>query len=375
VSAGGASAGGASTEGASAGGVNLVALARRKAELGVTTSVVVPALDEGPRVGAVVTALRRAMQRVDGTSTALVDELVVVDGGSQDDTVVRAEQAGARVVHQRGGSGKGAALQLGVASTSGDLVAFVDADVLEPDPMLAVGTLAPLLLDPHLRLVKSAAMRAWEGGDGPGGGRVTELTVRPLLALLWPGIAHIAQPLAGEYAADRDLLESLPFERGYGVELGLLLDTLRTCGAEAIGQAPMGGRAHPHQPLEALGRMAAELLLVVADRLAQEGRPLPVEDVTALRLPRAAWPAGGPAAGRAAGRPAAHADGVGSGGQGAVVVRRELLPPLRSGSLDATAGVDGVGADGAGTGSAGAGGADVSGPGPLPPRRGPSRAS
>ena len=252
-------------------------LARRKAERGLTTSVVIPARDEGPRVGAVVTALREAMREVAGAGAALIDELVVVDGASRDDTAEVAAHAGARVVAQDADRpGKGAALQLGVASTSGDLVAFVDADVRDPDEWLAIGTLAPLIMDEGVRLVKSAAQRSWEGGAGPGGGRVTELTVRPLLALLWPEVAHVAQPLSGEYAADRELLEALPFERGYGVELGLLLDTLRTCGPGAIGEVALPLRAHPHQPLEALGHMAMELLLVVADRLEVEGRGLDV---------------------------------------------------------------------------------------------------
>ena len=263
-------------------------LARHKAERGLTTSVVVPARDEAPRIGAVVAALRGAMCDVAGTGVALIDELVVVDGASRDGTAEVAEHAGARVVVQDADApGKGGALQLGVASTSGDLVAFVDADVRDPDAWLAVGTLAPLLMDDGLRLVKSAAQRSWEGGAGAGGGRVTELTVRPLLALLWPELAHVAQPLAGEYAADRGLLESLPFECGYGVEIGLLLDTARTCGTSAIGQVDLGVRGHEHQPLDALGRMAAELVLVIADRLRVEGRGLDV-DVASLLLPQIA---------------------------------------------------------------------------------------
>ena len=289
---------------------DVTTLARRKAERGLTTSVVIPARDEGPRVGAVVTALRTAMREVAGTGTALIDELVVVDGASHDDTAEAAARAGARVVAQDADApGKGAALQLGVAATSGDLVAFVDADVRDPDAWLAVGTLAPLIMDDGLRLVKSAAQRSWEGGAGPGGGRVTELTVRPLLALLWPGLAHVAQPLAGEYAADRGLLESLPFERGYGVEVGLLLDTARTCGADAIGQVDLGVRGHEHQSLDALGRMAAELVLVIADRLALEGRGVDM-DVASLVLPRSVR----------------GADGTLTEEQ--VTVRRAPLPPL-----------------------------------------------
>ena len=298
-------------------------LAARKAALGMTTSVVIPAREEAPRVGAVVAAIRRAMEPVGTTGTALVDELVVIDGASRDGTAQVAERAGARVVRHEP-TGKGAALRHGVEVTSGDLVAFVDADVLDPDAWLAIGTLAPLLLDEDVRLVKSAAQRAWQGdsytagaastSSGLGGGRVTELTVRPLLALLWPDVAHVAQPLAGEYAGDRALLESLPFETGYGVELGLLLDTLRLHGPQAIAQVDLGVRGHAHQPLDALGRMAAELLLVVADRLAVEGRGLPGPISTdALVLPRMTRDAQG----------VLHS--------ALTEVRRAALPPLVSG--------------------------------------------
>ena len=299
-------------------------VARQKAERGLTTAVVIPARDEGSRVADVVGAIRRATVAAPGAPVPLVDELVVVDGASRDDTAARAAAAGARVVPQGtsdaadvGAPGKGAALRCGVAATSADLVAFVDADVHDPDPWLAVGTLAPLLLDERLRLVKSAAQRAWDG-DRVGGGRVTELTVRPLLALLWPAVAHVAQPLAGEYAADRQLLEHLPFEAGYGVELGLLLDTARLCGPEVIGQVDLGVRGHDHQTLDALGRMAAELVLVVADRLAVEGRPVDVGDASEaarLLLPQ----------------PVRDADGTLTTVE--VPVRRRPLGPLAAGAV------------------------------------------
>jgi len=301
---------------------DLQVLAERKAAQGITTAVVVPARDEEADVGAVVTALRAATVPLDGAPVALIDELVVVDGASRDGTVRAAEAAGARVVHQppEAGPGKGAALQAGVAATSGELIACVDADVHDPDLWLAVGTLAPLLMDPSLRFVKSAAQRAGQGADPVGGGRVTELTVRPLLALLWPPVASVAQPLAGEYAADRALLEALPFERGYGVELGLLLDTLRTCGAGAIGQVDLGVRAHTHQPLEALGRMAAELVLVITDRLSAEGRRLDGADPHALALPRVTR------------------DAAGTLQLDPVMVRRDPLPPLAGATSGTTSG-------------------------------------
>lgn len=310
------------------GAFDLERLARRKAELGLRTSVVVPARDEERRIGDVVAALQQEMRPSPGRTVPLIDELVVVDGASSDGTVAAAERAGARVVRQDMGSspGKGAALQLGVAATEGDLIAFVDADVRGPRPWLAVGTLAPLIEDESLRLVKSATQRSWDGAGTTGGGRVTELTVRPLIGLLWPALAHVAQPLGGEYAADRTLLESLPFERGYGVELGLLLDTFRHFGAGAIAQVDLGVRGHEHQPLEALGRMAAELVLVIADRLASEGRDVQVDDDSSMLLGRTM-------------RDAAGALSIVTG-----EVRREALGPLRG----------------------------ISG-GPLPARRGPSR--
>jgi glucosyl-3-phosphoglycerate synthase len=271
--------------------VRRVELLRAKHRSGRTVAVVIPALDEESHVGGVVAALRPLLD--DG----FVDELVVVDGGSSDATVERARAAGARVVAQSelsAAGGKGAALQAGVRATSAELIAFVDADILDPHEGLVTGTIGALLgerpggasehgVSGRIRLVKADYRRPL-GAAAVGGGRVTELLVRPLLALCWPELVDIGQPLAGEYAADRELLESLPFEQGYGVELGLLLDTFRLHGREAIAQCDLGVRAHEHQSLEALGRMAGELLLVAADRLRMEGRTLPT--ATALHLPQ-----------------------------------------------------------------------------------------
>ena len=299
---------------------DLAAVRRRKSERGLTASVVIPALNEQRHIAGVLAALLPLLEP-DGDGIALVDELLVVDGGSTDATRQRAEAVGVRVVVQPGPTrGKGAALQHGVRVTTGELVAFVDADVHEPQAGLAAGPLAALIMDPTLRLVKAAYDRPFGSGAADGaagaadGGRVTELTVRPLLALLWPDLADVTQPLAGEYAADRALLCELPFEAGYGVELGLLIDTARRFGRAAIGEVDLGRRAHDHQPVEALGRMATELLLVALDRLAAEGRATPTDALTSVSLPRPGRDENGRYAAGAALR--------------REQVRRTLLPPL-----------------------------------------------
>ena len=276
-------------------------LATRAAAQGRSAVVVVPALDEQDTVGQVVGVLRSALVE----DVELLDEVLVVDGGSTDATVARARDAGARVVHQDevlpslgSRSGKGDALWKGLAATDADLVAFVDADVVDPDPRLVVGLLGPLLADPGLALVKAAYDRplVLDGHEVPGGGgRVTELLARPLLAAFWPELAFLAQPLAGEYAARRDVLEQVPFACGYGVELALLVDVAALAGPDAIAQVDLGARRHPHQSLPALGRMAATILATAAARLRDEGRlvgeppagrlPQPVRDVAgALHL-------------------------------------------------------------------------------------------
>ncbi len=255
-------------------------LAARKDATGSSVSVVIPALDEERTVGHVVTTLREHL--VD--RVGLIDELVVIDADSTDATAARARDAGARVVSQSAvlpeagpGSGKGEALWKGLAATSGELIVFIDADVVDIGPGFVVGLLGPLLADTELALTKASYDRPLQVGETvtpSGGGRVTELLARPLLATFWPELAWIAQPLAGEYAGRRTVLESLPFVRGYGVELALLIDLAERYGPDAIAQVDLGRRRHEHQPLPALGKMAAELLHVALDRLGHQGRVL-----------------------------------------------------------------------------------------------------
>lgn len=245
---------------------------------GVSVSVVVPARNEQGRVGRVVEVLRRSVVE----ELPLVDELVVVDGDSDDDTFAEASEAGAKVLRQSEilpdagtAPGKGEALWKGLAATSGDLVVFVDADILDIGARFVTGLLGPLLTDPATQFVKAAYDRPLHVGTerrDNGGGRVTELMARPLLAAFWPELAWLAQPLSGEYAGRRTLLEALPFVRGYGVELAMLVDIADRFGADVIAEVDLDRREHAHQDLPALGRMAAEILHVAVGRLAAQGR-------------------------------------------------------------------------------------------------------
>jgi len=235
-----------------------------------TVSVVVPALEEEDTVAGVVRPVVELVQ------AGLVDEVVVVDGGSVDATVQRATDAGARV-DELGDHlpldphpGKGGALWVSVAQTSGDLLLFLDADVSPFDAGWVAAMLEPLLTEPDVQLVKGCYDRpvGAPGAVQPGrGGRVTELVARPLLAVAWPELARVRQPLAGETAARRSLLESLPFATGYGVEIGLLLDTFDRYGAGGIAQVDLGERWHKPQHDDALARMAATVLHAALRRL------------------------------------------------------------------------------------------------------------
>jgi glucosyl-3-phosphoglycerate synthase len=227
-----------------------------------TVSVVLPALDEEATVADVVASVRPLV----GT---LVDELVVVDSGSTDRTVEVSLAAGARVV-RRGDvlpelapvPGKGEVLWRSLAATSGDLLVFLDSDLVDPDPGFVPRLLGPLLLEDDVHLVKGFYRRplTTEGAAGSGGGRVTELMARPLLSTLRPELTGVIQPLGGEYAGTRELLEAVPFASGYGVEIGLLLDTHAIVGLDGIAQVNLGVRRHRNQPLPALGVMARQIL-------------------------------------------------------------------------------------------------------------------
>jgi glucosyl-3-phosphoglycerate synthase len=245
-------------------------LAARKRDIGATVSVVIPARNEERTVGEVVSGIARL-----SSDTGLVDELVVMDSDSTDGTFEEATRAGATVhrvrevaPHLGAFPGKGEALWKSLLVTKGELLVFVDADLTHWGPHFVTGLLGPLLFDEGVSLVKGFYERLYKDGDGSvtaDGGRVTELVARPLLSLWWPELSGVVQPLAGEWAARRDLMESLPIPVGYGIELAVLLDTARKHGLGAIAQVDLGSRGHKHQSSHDLAVMAAELLLV-ADR-------------------------------------------------------------------------------------------------------------
>ncbi|MEX0665874.1 MAG: glucosyl-3-phosphoglycerate synthase [Acidimicrobiia bacterium] len=248
--------------------LNPAALAEIKATQHTRISVCLPARDEEATVGHIVATVRRNLvERV-----PLVDEIVVVDDGSKDATAEAARWEGA-TVHAAAdilpdagpGFGKGNALWLSLFAATGDLICWVDADVRNFRADFVTRLVEPLLVEPDVGFVKGYYRRPLFGRP-TGGGRVTELVARPLLSSLFPQLTHIVQPLGGEYAGRRSLLETVPFVEGYGVELGLLIDIATSFGVGTIRQADLGVREHRNRPIEELAPMAMEVMLTALRR-------------------------------------------------------------------------------------------------------------
>lgn len=226
-----------------------------------------PARDEAETVGPIVTALREELAGTYG----LIDEIVVMDDRSTDGTAIAARTAGARVIstadvlaaYGRGG-GKGAALWKSLWVSRGDIVCWLDADVAPFDPGVVVRLTEPLIRG-EADFVKGHYRRN-AGPGGLGGGRVTELTAKPLLRAFMPGLTLFDQPLSGEYAGLRSVLETLPFESGWGVDLGLLADVTELVGSSRVAAVDLGERHHAHRPLDELGPQADAVVGVILDR-------------------------------------------------------------------------------------------------------------
>lgn len=255
-------------------------------------SVVIPARNEGPTIGGIVSGIRHVLVE----QFPLVDELVVIDSDSTDDTAGRAADAGAGVYSAMEirpdlgrHPGKGEALWKSQFVTSGDVLVFIDADLTEWGPHFVTGLLGPLLTDPRVLLVKGFYDRVLDDGAGrPSleGGRVTELVARPLLSLHWPELSRVVQPLAGEWAIRRPTFADVWVPVGYGVEMSTLLDVHQRHGLAAIAQVDLGARGHSHQSVHDLAVMAGEIIAVAARRL---GQPVP-DDAELWHYDRSAAP-------------------------------------------------------------------------------------
>ena len=263
---------------------------RLAAERKRTVSACVPARNEEGTVGAIVADL------VELRDAGALDEVVVIDAGSSDRTATVATEAGADIRQESELMpgygpvlGKGDAMWRALSVLEGDVVVFVDADSGGFGPHFACGLVGPLLCGPpEIEFVKAFYRRPFKFGEvslPEGGGRVTELTARPLLNLFYPELAGFRQPLAGEFAATRDLLCRLPFATGYAVEIAMLIDAWREVGLDGLAQVDIEMRQNRHQPLGDLAPMAYAVLRAVCARLEREGRLQEVEQADELLLP------------------------------------------------------------------------------------------
>jgi glucosyl-3-phosphoglycerate synthase len=253
-------------------------IARERSE---SVTVCVPAKECAGTVGRVVGELVKLK------GAGAIDEVIVVDGASTDGTAAVAEQAGATVrqeaelmPHIGPVAGKGDAMWRVLAATEGEVVCFLDADSEEFSAHFATGLLGPLVCEQGVEFVKAFYRRPFEQGGvalPEGGGRVNHLTARPALALFYPQLAEVRQPLAGEVAARRSLLEQLPFATGYGVEIGMLIDAWRAVGLKGLAQVDLEVHRNRHQPLAQLTPMATTVLATIARRMQREGRLVELE--------------------------------------------------------------------------------------------------
>jgi glucosyl-3-phosphoglycerate synthase len=286
-----------------------------KARAGAAVTLCFPCRNEAPTIGPLVTA---AIPLVDA---GLLDEVLVLDDRSTDDTAAMADAAGARVVAIEDvhathgvGDGKGNALWASLIASRGDLVVWCDGDVTTFEPAWVARLLAPLLADPTVDLVKASYHRPTNLG---GGGRTTELVARPLLSLYAPGLAVLDQPLAGEFAGRRSALEQIPFVEGWGAEIAMLLDLAELSGPSSIAQVDLGERRHRHRDLHELSLQAAEVLATVMLRV---GAPT-IEASNGDGTPQLRRADGSTAQLNVRQRPPALAGSSASGVRGALVAR------------------------------------------------------
>jgi glucosyl-3-phosphoglycerate synthase len=256
-----------------------------KEKQGATISLALPALNEEKTVGKVITIIKKALM----DDVPLLDEIVLIDSDSTDRTRQIAEGLGVPVyIHQKllpelgARPGKGEALWKSLLVTKGDIIAWIDTDIINIHPRFVYGIIGPLLLNRNIQLVKGFYRRPLRIGgkiQADGGGRVTELTARPLLNLFYPELSGVVQPLSGEYAVRRETIEKAVFFSGYGVETGLLIDVFEQCGLRSIAQVDLLERIHRNQDLEALGKMSFAIIQTVLRKIENRYERAIVEDV------------------------------------------------------------------------------------------------
>jgi glucosyl-3-phosphoglycerate synthase len=243
---------------------------------GSSVSVCLPALNVESTIAEICMSIQGSLM------PAVVDELIVIDSGSRDATPARAAAAGADVYHvddiapRVDGGGKGEALWKSVAVARGDIIVWIDSDIHNFTPQFVSRLVNPLLASPGLVMTKAYYRRPLQrdaiSQDDDGGGRVTEIALRPLVNLLCPELAAVIQPLSGEYAIRRQVAFDLPFFSGYGVDIGLLVDVVREHGLSAVHQVDLGTRVHTNRSLHALGRTSFEVMTAFFTCMADQGR-------------------------------------------------------------------------------------------------------
>jgi glucosyl-3-phosphoglycerate synthase len=254
------------------------ALVSLKQKKGLKISLAFPTLNEEATIGKEILIIRTELM----DRYPLLDEIAVIDSSSKDNTRKVAEQFGAKVftskvILPKYGTfrGKGENLWKSLYVLEGDIIVWVDADISNISPKFVYGLLGPLLEDNRVGYVKAfyeRPIRSSRGIAASGGGRVTEILVRPVFSLFFPELARFVQPLSGEYAGRRSLLERLPFSVGYGVELGHLIDILELEGVNALAQVDLDMRIHRNQTTEALGRMSYGILRTFFERVEKYGK-------------------------------------------------------------------------------------------------------
>ncbi len=268
---------------------DIKALVKKKEESNTTISLCIPALNEEKTIGKEIVLFKSELIM----HYPLLDEIIVIDSGSEDKTVETAREFGATVflaseiLSQYGNyKGKGENLWKAIYVTKGDIIVYIDADITNIHPRFVYGLLGPLLNDPEIKYVKAFYERpiayAKNKHHPAGGGRVTEILVRPLLSLFFPELAAIIQPLSGEYAARRDVLEQIPFPVGYGIETAHLIDIYLKWGIEAFAQTDLDARFHRNQDIYALGRMGFAIIQTFLHRLSIAGANIPNNYMSAV---------------------------------------------------------------------------------------------